>query len=91
MTKSWRKQSIIRKQKAKEKQELTTVLSHKERQEFLKTFGLAEILEVDHLLPEVEDWDYYITPPPKNTRTITVKMKYVGRAKSKPYYLEDDE
>ena len=63
-------------------------MSHKERQEFLKTSELAKLFGVDHLLPEIEDW---VSPPPKSTKTITVKARYVGRTKPLSYYLEDDE
>lgn len=37
-----------------------------------------------------EDEEDYISPPPKDTKTIIVKAKYVGRAKPKLYYLEGD-
>ena len=39
----------------------------------------------------IEDWDYYVSPPPKIIKTFSAKVKYVGRAKPLPYYLEDDE
>lgn len=37
-----------------------------------------------------EDEEDYISLLPKDTKVITVKAKYVGRVKPKPYYLEDD-
>ena len=41
----------------------------------------------------IEDWDYYLKDPPisKVVRIITMKAKYIGRAKPLPYYLEYDE
>jgi len=63
------------------------VMTHSERQKFLKTSGLAELFGVDHLLSEVEEWN---SVPPKTSITLAVKAQYKGRKKPSKYILEDE-
>lgn len=62
-----------------------------ERQKFLKTSGLAKILGVDHLLPEVDELDTWTSPPLKKMGTFTMKAQYKGRKKPLPYVLDEEK
>lgn len=60
-----------------------------ERQKFLKTSGLAKLLGVDHLLPEVSDLDTWTSPAPKKIGIFTMKAQYKGRSKPLRYLLDE--
>ena len=62
-----------------------------ERQRFLKTSGLAKILGVDHLLPEVDELNTWVSPPSKKIGTFTVRAQYKGRSKPLSYVLDEEK
>lgn len=66
------------------------IMTHSERQKFLKTSGLAKLFGVDHLLPEVEEIDTWNPVPPKNSINLTMKAQYKGRKKPMKYVLDNE-
>lgn len=63
-------------------------LNIKRRQAEKIKLQLQDLVETTLDKEEILEW---VSPLPKSTKTITVKAKYVGRAKPKLYYLETNE